>query len=151
MDLGGRVQGFYDNNTEALVIKSVTMGGGVVKNCSKLRDVIYGWPLGVKNIFLHLLLHALNLRLNSRLWRFADQARVTRRWWLASTNSTWISSLGTMWPSEWLLIQQPSYSRCQFRQHFMSSFFIEKCFGKFYVLTIWVRNFLAKGNQHKSC
>ncbi len=36
-------QGFCDSSTKALVIKSVTMGEGV-KNCPKLRDVIYGRP-----------------------------------------------------------------------------------------------------------
>ncbi len=41
--LGGRgYQGFCDNSTKALVIKSVTMGGGGVKNYQILRDVIYG-------------------------------------------------------------------------------------------------------------
>ncbi len=44
--LGGRgCQGFCDNITNALVMKSVTMGGGGVKNNSNLHDVIYGWPL----------------------------------------------------------------------------------------------------------
>ena len=31
--------------TKVLVIKSVTMGEGVVKNCLELSDVIYGRPL----------------------------------------------------------------------------------------------------------
>ncbi len=44
--LGGRgYQGFCDNSAKALVIKSVTMGGGSVKNDQILRDVIYGRPL----------------------------------------------------------------------------------------------------------
>ncbi len=44
--LGGRgYQGFCDNSTYAFVLKSVTMGGGGVKNYLKQRDVIYGRPL----------------------------------------------------------------------------------------------------------
>ena len=43
--LKGAGQGFCDNNKKALVIKSVTMGGGDVQNCPKLCDVIYGLPL----------------------------------------------------------------------------------------------------------
>ncbi len=44
--LGGRgYQGFCDNSTKVLLIKSVTMGGGGVENYEKLRDVIYGRPL----------------------------------------------------------------------------------------------------------
>jgi hypothetical protein len=39
-------QGFCDNSTKALLIKSVTMGGGGVKNYQKLRDVIYERPHG---------------------------------------------------------------------------------------------------------
>ena len=34
-----------DDSTKAVVLKSVTMGGGVVKNCSKLRDVNMDDPL----------------------------------------------------------------------------------------------------------
>ncbi len=37
-------QGFCDNSNRATLIKSVTMGGGGVKNYQKLRDVIYGRP-----------------------------------------------------------------------------------------------------------
>ncbi len=40
---GGGGQGFCDNSAMASVIKSVTMGDRG-KNCSKLRDVIYGQP-----------------------------------------------------------------------------------------------------------
>ena len=40
---------YYYYSTKALVIKRVTMGGGGVKNCPKLRDVIYGRPLRVKS------------------------------------------------------------------------------------------------------
>ncbi len=44
--LGGRgYQEFCDNSTKALLIKSVTMGEGGVKNYEKLRDVNYGRPL----------------------------------------------------------------------------------------------------------
>jgi hypothetical protein len=44
--LGGRgYQGFCDDSTKALVMKSVTMGEGGVKNDLILRDVIYGRPL----------------------------------------------------------------------------------------------------------
>ncbi len=44
--LGGRgYRGFCDNSSKALLIKSVTMRGGGVKNYEKLRDVIYGRPL----------------------------------------------------------------------------------------------------------
>jgi hypothetical protein len=44
--LGGRgYQGFCDDSTKALVLKSVTIGGGGVKNYQKIRDVIYGRPL----------------------------------------------------------------------------------------------------------
>ena len=42
-------------------------------------------------------------------------------------------------------------TRCQFHQHFTSSFFVQKCFAKLlwdYSLGTY---FLAKGNQHKSC
>ena len=38
-------QGFCDNSTKALVLKSVTIGLGYVKNHQKMRDVIYGRPL----------------------------------------------------------------------------------------------------------
>jgi hypothetical protein len=38
-------QGFCDNSTKALVLKSATMWGGGVKIYQKLRDVIYGRPL----------------------------------------------------------------------------------------------------------
>ncbi len=41
--LGGRgYQGFCDNSNKALLLNSVTMGGGGVENHRKLRDVIYG-------------------------------------------------------------------------------------------------------------
>ncbi len=43
---GLRVEGvsrFCDNSTKAIVLKSVTKGGE--GNNTKLRDVIYGWPL----------------------------------------------------------------------------------------------------------
>ena len=43
--LGGGGQGFFDDSTKALVTKRLTMGGEGVKNCQKLRDVIYGRPL----------------------------------------------------------------------------------------------------------
>jgi hypothetical protein len=39
--VGRGCQGFCDNSTSALVMKSLTMGGGGVKN-PNLRDVIYG-------------------------------------------------------------------------------------------------------------
>ncbi len=39
--LGGGSQGFCDDTTKALVIKTVTMGEGDVKNYQILRDVIY--------------------------------------------------------------------------------------------------------------
>jgi hypothetical protein len=42
---GRGYQGFCDNSTKALLIKSMTMGRGGVKNYQKLRDVIYGRPL----------------------------------------------------------------------------------------------------------
>ncbi len=42
---GGGDKGFCDNSTKALVLKSVTIVGGGVKNYPKLRDVIYWWPL----------------------------------------------------------------------------------------------------------
>ena len=45
--LGGGGQGFCDNSSKSLVIKRVTIGGGGVRNCPKLRDVIYGRPLRV--------------------------------------------------------------------------------------------------------
>ncbi len=45
--LGGRgYQGFCDSSIKALLLKSVTTGGGGVINYQKLRDVIYGRPLG---------------------------------------------------------------------------------------------------------
>ncbi len=37
---GGGYQGYSDNSIKCLVMKSVTMGGGVVKNYQILRDVI---------------------------------------------------------------------------------------------------------------
>jgi hypothetical protein len=40
---GSRGQGFFDNSTKPLVIKSITIGG--VKNNPNLRDVIYRRPL----------------------------------------------------------------------------------------------------------
>ena len=40
----GRGQIICEDITKALVIKSGTMGGGVVKNCLNLRDIIYGRP-----------------------------------------------------------------------------------------------------------
>ena len=43
--MGGGGQGARNNCTKALAIKSVTMGGGGLKNCFNLRDVIYGRPL----------------------------------------------------------------------------------------------------------
>ena len=43
---GGRgYQGFCDHSTKALVLKSVMMGRGGVKNYQKLHDVIYERPL----------------------------------------------------------------------------------------------------------
>ncbi len=39
---GRGYQGFCDDSTKALVIKSATMGEGVSKNYQLLRDVIYG-------------------------------------------------------------------------------------------------------------
>ncbi len=43
--LGGREYlGFCEDSTKALVIKSVTKGGGGVKNYQILREVIYGRP-----------------------------------------------------------------------------------------------------------
>ncbi len=45
MALGWReYQGFCDNSTKTLLLKSETMGGGGMKNYQKLRDVIYGRP-----------------------------------------------------------------------------------------------------------
>ncbi len=45
---GGRgYQWFCDDITKALVMKSVTMGGGGVKKYQILRDVIYGRPLNI--------------------------------------------------------------------------------------------------------
>ena len=40
-------QGFNDNGTEALVLKSVTIGGegGFIKKCPQFCNVIYGRPL----------------------------------------------------------------------------------------------------------
>ncbi len=35
-----RCEGFFDDITKALVLKSVTIGGGI-KSCYELRDVIY--------------------------------------------------------------------------------------------------------------
>jgi hypothetical protein len=43
-------QGFCDNSNKALLLKSVTMGGGGVENHRKLRDVIYGRPIGYVNL-----------------------------------------------------------------------------------------------------
>ena len=41
MVLGGEGQGFCDDSTKALVLKSVTMGEGI-KHCIIFRDFIYG-------------------------------------------------------------------------------------------------------------
>ena len=41
-EVGG--QKFNDNSTDALAIKHVTMWRGGIKNCSKLRDVVYERP-----------------------------------------------------------------------------------------------------------
>ena len=45
MVLGGGCQGFCDSSNKALVIKSMTFGGGGIKKCPKLCDVINGQPL----------------------------------------------------------------------------------------------------------
>jgi hypothetical protein len=46
MALGRRGnQGFCDNTIETLLLKSLTMGGGFVKNYQKQRNVIYGRTL----------------------------------------------------------------------------------------------------------
>ncbi len=42
---GGGIKEFVTTVLKVLLIKSVTMGGGGVKNYQKLRDVIYGRPL----------------------------------------------------------------------------------------------------------
>jgi hypothetical protein len=41
---GRGYQGFCDNSTKALLLKSATMGEGGIKNYQKLHDVIYGRP-----------------------------------------------------------------------------------------------------------
>jgi hypothetical protein len=41
----GAGERFCDESTRALVIKSVTTGGGGIKNVQNLLDVIYGRPL----------------------------------------------------------------------------------------------------------
>jgi hypothetical protein len=46
---GRGYQGFCDNSTNALLLNSLTMGGGGVKNYQKLRDVIYGRTPGENN------------------------------------------------------------------------------------------------------
>ena len=52
--LGGRgYQGFCDNSIKALFQKRLTMGGGGVKNYSKLRDVINGWPLSDYKLYIY--------------------------------------------------------------------------------------------------
>ena len=54
---GGGVKDFV-----TIVLKGMTKGGGGVKNCLKLRDVIYGRPL---TYHTKLLLHEIkNYRLN---------------------------------------------------------------------------------------
>ena len=53
---GGRgYQGFCDGSTRALLVKCVTIGGGGVKNCAKLLDIIYGRPLTVIPDFHYIL------------------------------------------------------------------------------------------------
>ncbi len=42
-------------------------------------------------------------------------------------------------------------SWCQFHQYFRAAFSYESFLRGFYVLTIWVCNFLAKEFWHKSC
>jgi hypothetical protein len=49
----GKGQGFCDNSTKASLIKSVTKGGGGVKKCPKLRNVIYGRPLYTSKMTIH--------------------------------------------------------------------------------------------------
>ena len=50
---GGRGgQGFCDDSTKTLVIKSVTLGGGRFKNKpKKISDIIYGQTFMLKNSF----------------------------------------------------------------------------------------------------
>ncbi len=69
--------------------------------------------------------------------------------WTSSANSKAVSvdsagSSTTQLPSQ-------KASRCQFHQHFMSIFFVQKFLLRFYVLTAWVcnlfHNFLDFGNQ----
>ncbi len=43
--VGGGIKVFCDDITKALVIKSMTIGGGCVKNNQIVCDVIYGRPL----------------------------------------------------------------------------------------------------------
>ena len=51
-------QGFCDESTKAVVMKRVNMRGGVIKNCAKFCDVIYGRPLFVKVLVLPYLIFA---------------------------------------------------------------------------------------------
>lgn len=47
---GWGYQGYCDNSIEALVLRSVTIGGGGVKKYQKHRDVIYVRPLKPKHL-----------------------------------------------------------------------------------------------------
>ncbi len=49
--MGSGYQGFCDNSTKALLLKSVKMGGGGVKSYQKLCDVIYGQPPRAGSIY----------------------------------------------------------------------------------------------------
>ena len=51
-------QGFCDDSTKAVVMKRVTMRKGVIKNCPKFCDVVYGRPLFVKVLVVPSLIFA---------------------------------------------------------------------------------------------
>jgi hypothetical protein len=60
--LGGKgYQGFCDDSTKALVIKSVTMVGRGVKNNQKLRDVIYGRPFNHTQLYMVRFFHSIQI------------------------------------------------------------------------------------------
>jgi len=44
------------------------------------------------------------------------------------------------------------HSRCEFHQHFVCDFFVQKCYVQlFFSYTVWIYNFLAQEYLHKSC
>ena len=60
----------FDESTNALVIERVTMGGGGVKSCPILRDVIYGRPLKEIIHYLTILIRNKNRDIDKNKYNF---------------------------------------------------------------------------------